>query len=281
MAGLLSIEKGTDVYLDNIEVVIPDALKTSYAYETVAQYGPAAASGPSPSRPITMQSPELGKLVYPSPVVTSTTATEDYGLVSFSWQVATPMPRGGTKMVTQSASMQILNNEYVETAGHYHVKYNVGAVSKYWIYQAGLGTYPSLDLAANQSEQVGQFFPLIHFRTGQQSLAADTASAGYKASAQMAKILGIGYDETIDAIHENPDIGSVMQSYLTLSVPAVSTNPLEQRYLYEFFDQLYESRQAASLPLTEVTSTPLNRVAKFNNANQSAIQISDTLIKTS
>ena len=119
----------------------------------------------------------------------------------------------------------------------------------------------------------GTFFPFIHLRNNKQSLAANTASTEYLHSVKMAKKLGLDYMEMHDAVHESPDIADIAQAYITLLVPALSTNELDQRYLFDFFDQLAEAEVIDSVELDEATGL-VNRVIR-----RVAILIQDTKVK--
>jgi hypothetical protein len=84
----------------------------------------------------------------------------------------------------------------------------------------------------------GSYFPFGYFRFNKVSGLADKNSNWYKHSKKMMAYVGLDYDMITKAIHENPDIADVEQAMLTLAVPAVTSNPIEQRYLFDYFDEL-------------------------------------------
>jgi hypothetical protein len=63
----------------------------------------------------------------------------------------------------------------------------------------------------------------------------------YKTSRKALKYLGIDYDDMIEGINANADIDDVQQAMLLMAVPAVTTEPIEQRYLFDYFDSIYEA----------------------------------------
>lgn len=90
-------------------------------------------------------------------------------------------------------------------------------------------------------ENRGDFFPFAYFRFNKKSEAADTTTESYKTSKKLVKYLGMDFDAVAAAIDENPDIADVEQAMLMLGVPAYSQIPLEMRYLFEFFRNVWSA----------------------------------------
>lgn len=242
-------------YVHDLVVVVPQGAATVYGAEAIEQWGTPPKTLASLTRTVASVFPDAGALSMFTPVEYSPTAMEDHVRVEHAH-----LDGAG---VLQRGSFTIGNSEFDEHADYFHVGYTLDGVQKYWTYKVGAGTHPSLDSLVNSgdpSQTVGTFFPMIHFRSDKQSMAANTASVEYKDSVKMAKKLGIDYMQIHDAIHENPDIADIEQSYLTLLVPVASTNDLDRKYLFDFFDQLIDSGLGTPAPLLESTAPRAARV---------------------
>lgn len=240
--GALSILKGADVYLHDIEVVVPEAKLTEYSRMALVQKGTPPNCGVSPSRPITMLAGAPQAAGYHSPVIRSATATEDFAKVTYAWETTSTNAQEISTKTLHQETLNISNAEYLESADFYQVKYSVGGVSKYWSYQAGTGTYPQLDsLFGSPATDAGTFFPFVPFRHQQQSMGTDTNSAEYQSLVKATEKIGMNYADILAAIETSESIGDVEQAYLTMAVPAVTTNPIEAKYLFDFFDQLHSN----------------------------------------
>ena len=118
----------------------------------------------------------------------------------------------------------------------------------YWMYKAGVGTHPTLDTTFDPSYTAGTFFPFVYFRRGKTAMGGDKTSPVYLTSKKMLKYLGFDYEAMITSIHANPGIGDVEQALMMMAVPASTTNPMEQRYLFDFFENQYDSNMVKSVP---------------------------------
>lgn len=132
--------------------------------------------------------------------------------------------------------------DYDYEGEYFQAKYTRDGRQYFWTYKIGSGTYPELDTyfeSAEQTQLFGEFYPFAYFRTEKRSMAENKNSEEYKSSKKITSILGINYDDVHDAVHENPDIGDIEQAFMYFGVPGVSEHPLENRYLFEFFDKMY------------------------------------------
>jgi hypothetical protein len=238
---VLSVAKGKPVYLKDMVVVVPAAELNTLSPAVLELWGTAANGGYTPER---LQGAELAALSKPTAVQTSATATEMYVVVTYVWQTGT----GFVKTLNEE-SLTISVSEYDETAGYFHAKYHVNGQTKYWLYKDNSGTYPILDAVYVESPAVsGSYFPFTYFRYNKAPVNSNTSSPAYLTSEKMMKYLGIDYAEIIDSINENPDIGDVEQAMLTFSVPAVSTNAMECRYLFDYFNNLHYTMSGGTVP---------------------------------
>jgi len=231
--GSLTTSKGTPVYLVDMQIVVPSAIINLVEKQSIDQWGTAARSGYTPDR--ATSTPASRELIIPSPVVVSSSATEEYLLVSYVWM------EGGTKHYdTFTIPVETYDNDK-----YFHAKYSIGGATKYWMYKAGTGTYPTLDaLFDGAAGPNGTFFPFTYFRHNKYSEISNTTTDAYKTSKKLVKYLGMNYDDIAEAINASPDIAAVEQAVLMLAVPAVSTNQLDQRYLWSFFNSMYLAQDA-------------------------------------
>lgn len=256
--------------LFNFSLVLLESRRYSYAPETLAQLGYNPQQGPAPGREMIYD--EIGGSS-PAPVnwtppTFSTSYSREQAWVSITWDSG-----NGDYTAVGSATFVIDLGYYDPWTEYVQARYRkVDGNWKYFTYRIGLGTYPTLDAVAAEPDGAlnGEFFPFIHFRHNKVSLGANKDSAEYKASKKMAKYLGMDYNELLDAIHENPDIGDVAQAYVMLAVPAISTNPVECRYLYEFM----EAFEAGSLDDSDISNDPYTGYMQ-------AMFIQDTKVKMS
>lgn len=268
----LSAQKGATVYLDNMEVVVPAATAATLDPFTIQQWGTAANSGYTPER--TTTTPATRELVQPTPIRESLTATEEHLLVTYVWELTG---------VIHKESMVLPITGYDNEQKYFHAKYDIGGVTKYWMYQDGLGTYPVLDeLFDRAPETNGTFFPFAYFRHAKASVSADKESDFYKSSRKLVGYMGMNYDHVAESIDTNPDIEDVEQAVIMFAVPANSTDSLELRYLWTFFNNMFHAQMAADQFRSEeervfVKDDPT--LLTFTGAPTNRIVIQDTLFK--
>ena len=228
--SLLSSQEGFPVYLKDMVIVVQDATLLEQANGSLDQWGTAAKAGYTPERPITNVATR--DQVLPTPFRVDPLAITDSVLVSYTWV-------NTTTKVTHEDSFSIPITGYDTLQDFFHIKYLDGAQEKYWLYQINEGTHPEIDTLFDAIPDIpGEFFPNIYFRHGSVAMSSDLTAPGYKTSQRMMKTLGMNYLDVINAIHENPDIADVDQALMTFAVPANTTNPVEQQYLFDFFSKL-------------------------------------------
>lgn len=154
---------------------------------------------------------------------------------------------------------------YEEGVSLFHVGYSYREGSRiqygFWTYMQGAGQYPELDTLHDlHFQDGGTYFPFIFFRSERGNLAAEEHhdTEHYRAASKMLDYLGMDYQGLSDSIHENPDIKDVRQAIMTFSVPITSEHPLEQRYLYDFFNDLYQQNASANRGPRNVYSNMVN-----------------------
>lgn len=141
---------------------------------------------------------------------------------------------------TLTVASDLIPTGYDNVSEYFHAQYVIGSTTKYFLYRKGDGTYTSLDVLFDGSPiDAGTYYPWIHFRNNFTPITAVPESEEYLTSRRLAKRIGLDLDSLSDSISENPDIGDVIQAVLMFAIPPETTNPLEQKYLYEYFDNMF------------------------------------------
>lgn len=254
LAALTTI-KGTPVYLHDMVVMLPAAELETIDPRSLEPWGIAARAGYTPQR--TTGTPETRALIAASPAAVDTVSTDEYLRVDYVW-----MGTAGLEF----DSFIIPVTGYDDESDYFHARYRVGGVAKYWIYEDQSGVHPTLDAMFDKDpEPNGTFFPFAYFRYDKVSEIENKTTPSYLTNKKLVKYLGIDYDQVAEAIDENPDIDDVEQAMLILAVPANTTNQLEQRYLWTFFNNLflassegykYRSEEEATLYAMQVSMDP-------------------------
>lgn len=245
---VLSVQKGFPVYLKDMVVVVPTSQKNTFEAGALDQWGTAASAGYTPER-----INNIGLLTdrtTHSPIFESSSATELHLKVTYVWRAV----NGSISEETLTISVA----DYDNTADYFHAKYVVGGQTKYWMYKNKTGVYPTLDAVFVDGPAVsGSYFPFAYFRYNKQSVIQNKTTAAYLTSKKLLKYLGIDFDLLAESIDENPDIADVEQAMLVMAVPAVSQNPIECRYLFDYFDSLYYSMGGSASALVEAAQAAL------------------------
>lgn len=266
--GGLTSSIGSPVYLDDMEVVVPEGLFTSYAPGALDHWGTPATAGYTPLR---RSQGITGNLRAHTPVRLDPAAVNTYIRVTYI-RANPDLPQDPSAVLT--GTFNIVMAGYDTSLDYFQAKYRVNGVTKYWMYQDSAGTYPTLDGVFSTSPSThGTFFPFTYFRYNQVSQNTDTTSAAYRTSKKMVSYLGMSYDTVSDAVNTNPGIADVMQAMMIMAVPATTSNELERRYLFSFFDNLY---YAGDLNLTSVVDASIASTLAGNNPSiASALTIQD------
>lgn len=240
----LTTAKGTPVYLKDMVVVVPQNQLGDFEVGVLDQWGTSPSSGYTPER--TFSTGFLSEMSGSAGVYKSASASQISIKVTYVWETNTNVPLNGAAVpvtynkVLNEESITLTIEEYDPAADYFHAKYVKGSQTKYWMYKYGTGTYPTLDAVFVGAPAVsGSYFPFAYFRYNKQSVISDKTTDAYKTSKKLVKYLGIDYDLVAESINDNPDIADVEQAMMIMAVPAVSTNPIECRYLFDYFDTLH------------------------------------------
>ena len=226
----LSASKGKKVYLADMTVIIAEATVAELENGSLDQWGTAPSAGYTPKTPMFSGGSELSKPIRSTPYAVDLSASVDYLRVDYVWN----------KDYIHEESLKIPITGLDVNKNYFQAKYVVGGITKYWRYQDDLGTHPTLDaLFSTTQDSLGKFFPFVYFRHKKKSVAKDPNSVEYKSSTKLMKYLGMNYGDLADSINQNPDIDDVEQALFMMGVPADTTNEVEQRYLFDFFNRAY------------------------------------------
>jgi hypothetical protein len=239
---VLSAQKNATVYLKDMRIAVPAATADTIDSRALEQWGIAPNAGYTMERPNS-----VGNLVI---MARPSLTIRDPNISSIQLQVTVVYRHATTQVVTEETFV-LTTSGYSDTANYFHAKYKVGQQTKWWIYEDGTGTYPLIDAVYAEAPAVsGSYFPFMYFRYDKQSVISNTTSPAYIQTKKMTGYLGMDFDTVAQAIDDNPDIADVEHAILTFAVPAVSTNYIENQYLFEYFDNLYYSSE-----ITEVLNT--------------------------
>lgn len=242
---ILSSAFGTPVFLKDIVLIVTQATATAPPKGVLEPIGVSPNSGVTPARPVNPVRPH-------TPVEISPTAQWDRARVDYTWIAHEQVNVSGiviTKEVVKEESLYIDfagENAVAPVSGDvYQVCYVHAGKMAYWSYGAKAGYIPSIDAVLNSTyDNLGSFYPMVHFRHNRQAVHPRKSTNPYRSSVRMLKYFGLPYDEVAKSIADNPDIASVEQAFMMMAVPAVTTNPLEQRYLFDFFNEMYLAKIA-------------------------------------
>lgn len=255
------------VYLDNIQMLLPMATADNYGSGALEQWGISPASGYKSWEPYNQDIPQV---IPDSPVVRVNGLPDEMVRIQHGFSIRT-----GMNSTVIKGHFDLPTTGYIDDGEYFHAKYKVDGKIYYWMYRKGTGTYPTLDNLFDNNARLGSFYPMTYLRYGKQPMNQDKNSATYKASRKMMKYLGLDYDQLIEMVHENPGITDVEQSILMFAIPANTADQMEQRYLYNFFNEMYMAE--GGLP---PSSSPFG---KFNSIEitdvKNAVVIQDSLFK--
>lgn len=286
--GHLSSVMGKSVYLEDMVIELPIGSRETYEDGALDQWGISPRAGYTPQRAAYRN--DVAPLVGFTPPGESSTVTDESVLVTATWQREVErawIDSDGDHHISYypcTTTFSLSVQGYTDLSDYFHVMYEVDGVTKYWMYEAGIGTYPTLDafLEGVNPEVHGKFFPFAYFRYNKQSTNQDTTTEAYKTTKKMVSYIGMEFDTVADAINSSPDIKDVEQAILFMAVPAVTTNEIESRYLYEFFDEMYYgvSNQYTSHDEASISSR-FGYNTKDDRADKNTLIIQDKLFKLS
>lgn len=264
----LSQAKGFPVYLEQMQVMLPQAKLATLTSTAFEQWGISSAAGYTPLRPYS-----LATTVSHPPVGIDPMATYDYVRVSCIWKssegieretILLPVvfPAEPTEFVQArySYEVEVSRTETLLTTGILSgttvLTINYATVTRFLTYPVGSGGYLELDsLFSTEYDDLGSFFPFGYFRFGGTPESTDPNSTECKAATKLLGCLNLDYVQLHQAIHANPQIDKVESALLMMIVPAESEDAVESRYLFDFFKAMYLRTGSIADPASAAIST--------------------------
>lgn len=250
----------TPVYLDDVVAYhAPDTVENSDP-ETLETWDIPGTAGYTPERP--GQTGTIGQFRKQTPYVLDEANQIDGARIDYVY-------REGGKLKKGSITLAMYDED--TDADYFQVKYSVDVDGKtqirYWTYREGDGTHSTLDTVYRPGfSPNGTFFPFVVFRRNKNNRTHSSVrhTREFKTTEKLLSYIGIDFAEMGQAIHDNPDIGDVEQAVMMMAVPAGSNDPLEARYLFEFFRHLFVMTPASTNADSRSSNAFSLRDADFN-----------------
>lgn len=156
------------------------------------------------------------------------------------WPLTTEYPVYVDEIITHDAVVQDHLYYYVT---YYETVYNEVTEEYettgdllYWIYEAALGTYPTLDIITG-TEQNSRYYPIVSIRKNKEDLTDPSLhdTTLYKTSKRMLKMWDVDIDELAEGVNASPDIDNVDHAYVITAVDIADDSQSVYSYLYEYF----------------------------------------------
>lgn len=137
-----------------------------------------------------------------------------------------------------------------------HVKYSymdqLKEVYRYWTYEQGQGTYPGLDnLYSLEYVDPGTYFPVLPVKYKDNRTGRMERRDSYE---KLSKYYGIDYYDLRDKIDQLENGEQLTNVMILMGVPISSQNPVEIKYLYEYFIGI----NAQSPPIQDIATATGN-----------------------
>ena len=269
----LSTQIGHTVYLESFKVVIPQEIFDTLGSSNLEQWGTSSTAGYTPER--AAQDEALAAIRKPDKVMVSSTAVSEHIIVTYTWTEplfapAHLYPEGLGRYKQGTFTLPL--DQYDGESDFFHVKYSVNGQTKYWLYEMDTGVHPVLEeLYDTPPEAIGTYFPFAYFRLAKKSMELKEGTAEYNTSKKLVKYLGINYAEMIEAVHDNPDIKDVEQAMMIFAVPPETDDPIEARYLFDYFRSQYYLQNTSQH--SQAYSGPMEffRATRAHNKNTTII----------
>ena len=129
----------------------------------------------------------------------------------------------------------------------------VNKKSQFFTYKLRSGIYPNIDAYFYKNYQkLGEFFPFIYVRDNKVNTYDQKGTQLYKDTNKILKYIGMKLKDIHKGIIGNNNVENVEQVLIAFGLNAVTENPLEIKYLFDFF---LEAESALGASAFEVTTT--------------------------
>lgn len=265
----LSTKKKAKVYVKDIVPAYTEASFEEADPEVFESFGDPESGGYNDDEPL---NGTLGGLKqYTAPEITDFEGAR----VILTWR------EGG---VSRTEDLIVNMQDEDMDADYYQVRYRYTAAGKthikYWSYRAGANQYPTLDMLHDPGfKGSGTYFPFVFFRSKKENLAHPSRkdTGLHKTSTKLLEHIGIDYTDLGKEINANPDVGQIEQAVMMMGVRADSKDPIEVRYLFEYFRNIavlagarVQAETSATRPTTIAGMLSMTALSSFNTTGSGA-----------
>lgn len=240
--AVLSKQQGVPVYLKNIIPLytLEDLEDSPQGSQDV--WGLPASAYPYPGRMATPAS-----LAEPTAVEIDPTGSHSIVRVLYVFQVEITQTVGNMQVTIpewREGYLDLSLEEYSLDSEWYQVGLADPTNNQmlYWRYRLESNVYPELEgLQDAAFNELGTYFPITYFRYDftPETTARQEYSDAYEDQKKMLKYINMDYDAVGDAINANPGIENIVHSFMMFGVAPGSSDPVDQKYLYEYFNDLW------------------------------------------
>lgn len=272
---------GQKVFLSDMQPVVAEASLEELENGSLDLWGSAPNTGPTPERKLASS---IFFAARPSPFLVDPAASTDYLKLSYCWEAEETVTVAGVEIqrkVLHKAERDLSLTGFDLAADYHQVCYLKDGKVRYWAYQAGSGQIPAVEqIFQTAPRATGTFFPFAYFRYDKKDMSIDPTTPEFKSTTKLLKTINMDFADVAEAINESPDIADVEQAMLMLAVPARSEDPAEQRYLFDFFENLYEDSKMRGAATESPTDWDIREKLRIPNARTSIV-IQDKKFKMS
>lgn len=151
-----------------------------------------------------------------------------------------------TPDATSDLNYMYLNVDYYVTNPDGSI-YNDGdwpANIRYWTYYPRSFRYPELNFGEDGGTSVPTqtyYFPVVPLRVNGTSLTGPSNynTPLYKTSKKLLNYAGLKIEELHEGVNNNPDVASIVNSYIIFGIDIHTTSKAGIKYLYEYFEDEY------------------------------------------
>lgn len=187
--------------------------------------------------------------------------------ISTAWTVAwsgtgdatITFPDATTLVFTPGSPAAVMTDQY------FYVKYNRKLTldstlvrADIWIYKVGSGNATLDATSTSTTVQDSHFFPYIPLRYANVAIGLSNYPVAYELSKiAYKKAVNGKYDELLAKIEANPNIADIDRAYLIFATPLNTKDKSARRYIFEFFDYMYNVGGLSSVQILSPVETPL------------------------
>ena len=255
--GSLSIEKGTPVYLSGIAILINEEI-------------PVPISNLNPINLHTC-------------TVETVSSITDIGLKIFYRYVQdiAGVPTLINESSTISTSFNFLGG--TDSSNYFCAAYKNNMNSLvFFNYKENTGI-SYLDAIHSTSYVVaGDYYPRIYFRWNYESGSKNLSSTEYLHSKEIAKKIGLAYDQVVEAVHKidadrtQADLDKIISSVFMYALPADATEQIEIMYLFKHFEKWYS---VVGGTVSSKSLSNFNSTLTLSELNEHVVVIADARFK--